>query len=337
MSKILIVDDDPLNLKLSHRILNKRGHEVILTNEGQKALDYLAKNSVDLILLDVVMPGMDGFQVMEQLRKWHPEISVVLLTADEDKDTEIRAFREGALEFIKKPFVAEVLVSRVERILQLERLQKYLQQEVERQTRQAEERRRKVERMSEQMMQTLADAIDAKDKYTNGHSIRVAAYSREIARRAGKSAQEQKHIYDMALLHDIGKIGISDEIINKTSELTDEEYEIIKSHPVIGSDILENMTELAYIGIGARWHHERWDGKGYPDGLKGTEIPEEARIIGVADAYDAMSSKRKYRDVLPQEVVQQEIQRGRGTQFDPVFTDIMLDMIAEDTGYHMHE
>jgi putative two-component system response regulator len=139
------------------------------------------------------------------------------------------------------------------------------------------------------------------------------------------------------MLHDIGKIGIPNEIINKTGKLTDEEYEIIKTHPSIGGDILSNISEIPNIAIGARWHHERYDGKGYPDGLKGKNIPELARIIGVADAYDAMTSKRSYRDVLSQEIVRLEIKKGKGTQFDPVFAEIMLEMIDEDKNYDMHE
>ena len=186
-------------------------------------------------------------------------------------------------------------------------------------------------------MLNLANTIDAKDKYTNGHSVRVAEYAREIARRAGKSEQEQDDIYFIGLLHDIGKIGIPDTIINKTSKLTDEEYELIKTHTQVGADILESMTEIEGLSIGAYYHHERYDGKGYPKGLKGEEIPEIARIIGVADAYDAMTSKRSYRDVLPQNVVREEIEKGKGTQFDPYFAEIMLEMIDEDKEYKLCE
>lgn len=141
----------------------------------------------------------------------------------------------------------------------------------------------------------------------------------------------------MGLLHDVGKIGIPDGIINKTVRLTDEEYSIIRKHPIMGEKILMNITEFPKLRIGARWHHERYDGKGYPDGLTGEEIPMEARMIAVADAYDAMSSRRSYREVLPQEKVRQEIQNGKGTQFDPVFAEIMLSMIDEDTDYQMRE
>ena len=212
-----------------------------------------------------------------------------------------------------------------------------MKQEVEKQTDVAEKRRQKVERMSLQMVQALANTIDAKDSYTNGHSTRVAKYSVMIAERMGYSGEKLERLRYTALLHDIGKIGIPREIINKTSRLTDEEYEIIKTHPVIGANILDEISEIPDIAIGARWHHERYDGKGYPDHLKDEEIPEIARIIGVADAYDAMTSNRSYRDVLPQEVVCGELEKGKSTQFDPQIAEIMLQLIREDTEYTMHE
>lgn len=149
--------------------------------------------------------------------------------------------------------------------------------------------------------------------------------------------RECKDIYFIALLHDVGKIGIPKEIINKPSKLTDEEYDVIKSHPVKGMQILSKITRFPDLTIGAHYHHERYDGKGYPEGLKGEDIPEIARIIAVADAYDAMSSKRSYRDVLPQEIVRNEIENGLGTQFDPRFGKIMLGLIDEDKEYNMRE
>ena len=199
------------------------------------------------------------------------------------------------------------------------------------------ERKEQVERMIQQVIQSLAGTVDAKDRYTNGHSRRVAGYASEIARRMGLSKQEQENIYYTGMLHDIGKIGVPDEIINKPGRLTDEEYAIIKTHPVIGSEILRNITEVPGLYAGTRGHHERYDGRGYPDGLKGEGIPQIARIIAVADSYDAMTSRRSYRDLLPRDVVRREIQEGRGTQFDPAIANIMLDMIDEDTDYTMHE
>ena len=196
---------------------------------------------------------------------------------------------------------------------------------------------RKVEEMNIQVVSALAAAIDAKDDYTNGHSSRVAEYSKQIAARSGYSKAEQEEIYLMGLLHDVGKIGVPDEVINKPSKLTAEEYELIKQHPVIGNGILSSIKERPKLATGARWHHERYDGKGYPDGIAGEQIPEEARIIAVADAYDAMTSRRSYRNVMTQAQVRSEIEKGIGTQFDPRFARVMLQMMDEDTDYSMRE
>ena len=181
----------------------------------------------------------------------------------------------------------------------------------------------------------LSDAVDAKDRYTSGHSKRVAAYSKMIAIKLGKSPEEQNEIYRAGLLHDVGKIRVPEEIINKPGKLTDEEYNIIKVHSVTGYHILKGVSEN--IAVAAKHHHERYDGKGYPNGLAGEEIPEIARILGVADAYDAMASNRSYRNALPQEVVRSEIEKGRGTQFDPHIADIMLDMIDDDKEYNLKQ
>ncbi len=182
----------------------------------------------------------------------------------------------------------------------------------------------------EETTEALAQAIDAKDTYTSGHSTRVALYSRQIARAAGLDDEQCRQVYFGALLHDVGKIGIRKSIINKNGRLTDEEYEHIKTHPVLGDQILSNIKQAPFLRIAARYHHERYDGKGYPDGLAGEEIPEIARIIAVADAYDAMTSARSYRDPLPKEVVRQELEKGIGTQFDPQFAKIMLRLLDEN-------
>ena len=191
--------------------------------------------------------------------------------------------------------------------------------------------------MFEQTAEALASAIDAKDTYTHGHSSRVAAYSQQIARQAGKSDEECEMVYFAALLHDVGKIGIPSSIINKNGKLTDEEFKQIKLHPVYGNQILSRIQRSPHLSIGAHYHHERYDGRGYPEGLKGEDIPELARIIGVADAYDAMTSKRSYRDPIPQDKVREELVKGMGTQFDPEFAKIMLHLIDLDIEYRMQE
>ncbi len=196
-------------------------------------------------------------------------------------------------------------------------------------TRKIKERQQEYKRITEQSLRTFAKTIDAKDSYTNGHSIRVAEYTKEIAKRMGKSEEEQENIYYVALLHDIGKIGIPDNILNKPGKLTEEEREIIQRHVDIGEEILAEFTDLEGISDGVKYHHERFDGKGYCLGLKGKDIPEVARIICVADTYDAMSSDRCYRKALSNEIIYKELQDCSGTQFDPEIVPHMLDMIDE--------
>lgn len=200
-----------------------------------------------------------------------------------------------------------------------------------------QEEQKNMQLMLEQTTSAIATAIDAKDQYTHGHSKRVAEYSVKIAKLAGKDEKECSEIYFAALLHDVGKIGVPDTIITKEGRLTDEEFAAIKKHPSIGNQILSGISISPYLSIGANYHHERYDGRGYPEGLKGEDIPESARIIAVADAYDAMTSRRSYRDPLPQHIVREEIVKGLGTQFDPIFGGLMLHLIDQDEEYQMVE
>lgn len=199
------------------------------------------------------------------------------------------------------------------------------------------EEQKKMRMMFEQTARALANAIDAKDEYTHGHSMRVAEYAQKIAMVAGKDMTFCSEVYFAGLLHDVGKIGVPNSIINKEGRLTEEEFAEIKKHPVIGKQILSSISTSPYLSIGANSHHERYDGKGYPDGLKGDDIPELARMIAVADAYDAMTSKRSYRDPIPQQKVREEIVKGMGAQFDPDYARIMLHLIDLDTEYSMKE
>ena len=332
--RVVIVDDDAVILKNANLILTDAGFKVTCLKSGRLLTDYIAVNKADIILLDIKMPDMDGFETMRALRDWEKEngretVPVIFLTANDDSDSEAKGLSLGAMDFIRKPFSSEALKIRVRNLVELVELQKDLHREVVKKT-------AELESLSLHVVHTLAKTIDAKDAYTNGHSERVADYSKEIARRYGYDEDRQEEIYMMGLLHDVGKIGVPDTVINKPGKLTDEEYAMIKSHPVTGAEILATVSEMPKLVTGARWHHERYDGRGYPDSLKGEEIPEEARIIAVADAYDAMTSHRSYRDIIPQDHVKTEIEKGMGTQFDEKFARIMLEMIAEDTEYTMH-
>ena len=225
----------------------------------------------------------------------------------------------------------------VSTINELEDLQRALKISIDKKTVEARERREKLGRLSMQMMYTLAETIDAKDRYTSGHSARVARYSKMLAQKKGLSPEKCQQIFMMGILHDIGKIGVPSRIINKPGRLTDQEFAQMKSHPAIGSTILEKVSLLPELKTGARWHHERIDGRGYPDGLSGEKIPLEAKIIAVADAYDAMTSSRSYREPMAQAAVREQIINGMGSQFDKDIADLMVELIDEDKRYILHE
>ena len=331
--RIVIVDDDSMSLRLVKRVLEKAGFETSCFSSGAELFECIGSIAAPgLFMLDIHMPDMNGMEILGRLRTEPAlrSVPVVFLTGDEDVRTETEGLQAGASDFIRKPFAAEVLLKRVRNIIELSRLHSDMASEIRQKT-------EKLSRAYIQIVKALAASVDAKDRYTHGHSSRVAEYSREIARRAGFSAAEQDEIYMMALLHDVGKIGIQDAIINKNGRLTDEEYAAIKTHPAVGAEILGNIEDYPELAVGARWHHERFDGRGYPDGLAGRDIPEVARIIAVADTYDAMTSNRSYRSAMPQDRVRAEIERCSGSQFDPAFAAIMLAMIDEDTDYRLRE
>lgn len=200
---------------------------------------------------------------------------------------------------------------------ELEYLRKNLENEVERQTATANERREKIQTMSMEIVEALADAIDAKDSYTNGHSLRVAKYSVLLAESLGWHGEQLDILKRCALLHDVGKIGIPDSILQKPMKLSDEEFAVIKNHTITGSKILKNISSLPEASLAAKYHHECYDGTGYPEGLQGKNIPDYARIISIADAFDAMNTKRIYRDKLCREEIRRRLTEGSGTQFDP--------------------
>ena len=336
---ISVVDDSRMNRQVVSEVLSDT-YNVKEAGSGQMFFQQLEEGLMpDLVLLDIHMPGETGHDIIKKLKAMekYVNIPVVFMTIDDDLSNELQGFEEGALDFITKPLNPALLRARINRILELYYLQSNLQEEVQIRTQAIVEKSQQMHIILEQIVQALANTIDAKDKYTKGHSDRVSKYTVMLAERMGYEEDRLTNIKYAGLLHDIGKIGIPDEIINKPAKLTDEEFAFIKSHPVIGGDILKSITSVPDVYEAARWHHEHYDGTGYPDGMKGRDIPEVARIICVADAYDAMTSARAYRQAFNQAKVREEIENGLGTQFDPLVGSQMLAIIDEDKDFDLHE
>ncbi len=320
---IYIVDDSKTILKHAEGVLIG-SYKISLFQSGQTALEQMHRDIPDLILLDINMPDMDGYTVFRRMKDSTLlcKIPVIFLTADTKQESEIMGLEMGAMDYITKPFSPLVMQSRISRILELEDLRKHLEQLVREQT-------EETQKIFIQAITTITYAVDAKDRYTKGHSVRVAQYCLAIAKKLSWSKQDCLNLYYTALLHDIGKIGIPDSILNKPVKLTDEEYRLVRNHPIMGANILRPITMVPQICDGAKYHHERYDGKGYPYGLKGNDIPYIARIIGIADAYDAITSNRIYEKAQVTDYAVSELEKGRGTQFDPYLTDVMLEVIKD--------
>lgn len=322
---IIVVDDEPVNRKVANRML-RDWFTIREACSGAQCLELVKEKKPDLILLDVHMPGMSGHDVINFLKKEKDTmgIPVVFATADGDRETEASGLMEGADDFITKPFRQDILVQRISRIIELHFLKSNLEEEVARQTAKAEERSRQIEEMSLQTILTLANVIDSKDPYSAGHSSRVSRYAVLMGEALGWDHERIENLRYSALLHDIGKIAVPDNILNKPQRLDDNEFEVIKNHASAGADLLKSKMMVVGAEDVARHHHERFDGSGYPNGLAGDEISQESRIVAIADAYDAMSSKRVFRRAFTPEYIRQELIDGKGKQFDPYLLDVFM-------------
>ncbi len=327
---ILILSGDD---EISNKIFSilEQHYRVTVKSRADEGIIRAQEDNPVLIILDDNVESMSSYDVMLALRSVEEtaEIPVLFMTSDMSGEAEINSFRNGVFDLVRKPYVPEVFENKIHRIVELTALRKHLRREILRQT-------EKVGHLSHEVMIALSKAVDAKDRYTNDHSQRVARYASMIAKQLGKSRSCQDDLYIIGLLHDVGKIGVHEEIINKPGKLSPKEYDEIKSHTTVGYEILKVITEMPEAANCARWHHERYDGHGYPDGLSGSDIPEFARIICVADSYDAMTSRRSYQPLKAQSVVREEILRCKGTQFDPVIADAMVRIIDEDQNYKLH-
>ena len=328
--RCLVVDDEPRLRQVLTRLMETDGFACEQAGSGVEALAALERQSASLVLTDLRMPQMDGIELLRQVRTKYPDTAVVMITAVADVETAVGCLAIGAMDYLTKPFHLEEVRARVTQALEKRRLilenrgyQEGLEARVQ-------EQARRIEKIFLGSIQSLAEALEVKDPYTRGHSIRVSEYSVTLARLLGLDAEMVRDIELGGHVHDIGKIGVREAVLNKPSKLTAEEYEHIMTHPMVGWRILSPLiADAPRILSVVRSHHERFDGRGIPDRMAGLDIPLEARIAAVADAFDAMTSVRPYRAgaSMTVEAAVAELRRCSGTQFDPELVVAFVDAV----------
>ncbi len=330
-NRILIVDDEKMIYSIIARRLAKEGYPCVMANNGREALGLFYKNDFSLIISDIRMPEMDGLELLRNVKAVRPNMMFIIMTAHPEIDLAVEAIRLGANDFIIKPVDLELVVFSVKKAIERKKMEeeieahhKNLEKLVEERTSKLQHALLVIKKGHLDSVKVLAGAIDAKDPYTRGHSDRVRKMSMRIAMKMGFSEEKLENLVFGALLHDIGKIGIKDAVLQKPGPLTPEEYQSIQEHPLIGVKIVEGDDFFRDKIPMIRNHHEHFDGGGYPDGLIGEVIPLGARIIAVADSFDAMTSLRPHRRALPLEEVFAEMEKGKGKQFDPNILEIFL-------------
>ena len=329
---ILVVDDQPQNIDLLEAHLVPQGYEIITAASGEEALDKLSGNPIDLMLLDVMMPEMNGFEVTRRVRQdnTHRLLPIILVTSLRETEDRVKGIEAGCDDFISKPLEKIEILARVRSLLKVKayndlvsNYQKELETEVAARTEELKHAFEMIKAASLETIYRLSKAAEYKDKDTGAHIQRMSLYSAALARRMGLDESTIESILYAAPMHDLGKIGIPDGILLKPTRLDAAEWEIMKQHAVIGAEILKG-SDAEFIRMGetiALSHHEKWDGSGYPKGLKGIEIPIAGRITTIADVFDALTSKRPYKEPFCVEHSLTVIKEGRGVYFDPEVTD----------------
>lgn len=335
---ILVVDDDRINLVIAQKVLSNE-FRVAAVNSGKAVFQYLEKNNPVAILLDIHMPEMDGFEVMKRLQendRWS-KIPVIFLTADRSAEIEEACFQAGAVDYIGKPFIPNIMLHRVKRIVELEDYRRSLEDMVQQQL-------EKITQLQQEIIITMANLIEGRDGTTGTHVKRTSIYTEYLVKK-----MLQKGLYSDILtpefigymkkaapMHDIGKIMIADSILRKPGSLTEEEYAIMKQHSSKGADLIRDnmryLEEPEFVKIAANianYHHEKWNGKGYPDGLCGEKIPLEARIVAVADVFDALVSNRHYKQRMSLEEAKSIMEKGKGEEQEGVLLDAFFSDIKE--------
>ena len=325
--RIIAVDDENGILESLSVFLKGTGYEFVGITDPVEAIEVVKKEHFDLMLLDFMMTPLHGDEVVEEIRKFNKELYILLLTGHKDlappletiKRLDIQGYCEKSDKFDQLLLLIESGIKSIKRMYEIKRINEELTESNE-----------KLEQAYLDMVETLRFTVEAKDSYTRGHSDRVSEYSVLIGEKVGLPEDQIKLLKVGGLFHDIGKIGIPDSILLKPDKLTDDEYSEIKNHPSIGAHILGSAAVFKDIVPIVKHHHEKFDGRGYPSGLKDGEIPYLARIAAIADTFDAMTSKRSYRNALDMQIVKDEIERCKGTQFDPQLSDVFLDILEND-------
>lgn len=325
--KIIAVDDEEGIIDSLSIFLKRSGYDFVGVTNPQEAIEKVKNEHFDLMILDFIMTPFHGDQVVEEIRKFNKELYILLLTGHKDlappldtiKRLDIQGYCEKSDKFDQLLLLIESGIKSIAQMKQIKKINEELKNTYD-----------LLEKAYLESIQTLRYTVEAKDNYTRGHSDRVSEYSVLIGKKCKLSDDDLKNLQLGGLFHDVGKIGIPDAIIQKGSKLTDDEYSEIKNHPSIGAHILSTATIFKDIIPIVKHHHEKYDGSGYPGQLQGDDIPYLARIAAIADTFDAMTSKRSYRDSLPIEVVISEFKKYRGTQFDPELIDIFLDILKNN-------
>ena len=311
--RILVCDDDPRVRGLLGRLLVHQGYTVRTVESGEQAIEEIEAHRPDLLLVDMSMAGMSGIDVCRHVRAkpLGELLPIAIVTGVADSVSRIRGLEAGADDFIGKPFECEELLARVRALLRVKHLTDQLEN-------------------TENVIFTLARTISARDAYTDGHLWRMAEYSRTVALALGCDAEAARYAWYGGVLHDIGKVGIDDSVLRKPGPLTEREFAEVRRHPDVGAEIVSSMRFAPIVAPIVRSHHERWDGSGYPRGLAGESIPLAARIVAVADAWDAMTTDRPYRSALAGAQAIERLRAGAGAQWDRTIVDVFVDLLERD-------
>lgn len=323
---ILIVDDEESILSALTKFLTVKGYDVSTAASGEEALDVLRRLKIAGLVVDVRMPGLSGIDLVPKVLEIEPNAAILMLTAVNDATTASLCMQRGAMEYLTKPIDLEELHKAIQRalkrrdaLMETDELNQWLKEEVAVRTAELRRERANLQRISVATLEVLVNALEAKDPYSRGHSARIADLSAMVAAEMGLEDEDVEAVRTAGRLHDIGKIGVREEVLVKQGPLTDDEYEHVKQHVVVGSQILAPLTHLREVIHYVRSHHERWDGRGYPDGLKGEEIPIGARILAVVEVYDALTTSRPYQEKMSSEFA---IERMRDLTGTGIATDV---------------